>query len=201
MARLDVDHNRARPAFADIARRYGTEQRAYHTLAHVRQVLDHVDKLAPYTNSFTEVQLAGWLHDVIYDPRASDNEEQSASYAGQLLNELGQPQALIAEVQRLILLTSHLETGADDGNAHVLLDADLAILGAAPAAYRQYAAAIRREYAWAPDATYNDGRIAVLEQFLVRPFIYYTPPMRHAREDAARKNMQQEIDRLRAASS
>lgn len=196
MARLNIDHSQARPAFADIARRYGSEPRVYHTLAHIRQVLDDVDRLAPFASKLAEVQLAAWLHDAVYDPRAADNEEQSAAYATQLLGQLGQPQALIAEVQRLILLTRHHETSADDGNAHVLLDADLAILGAAPAAYAQYAAKIRLEYAWVSNTAYTTGRMTVLKRFLQRPFIYYTAPMRRAREDMARLNMQQEIDSL-----
>jgi predicted metal-dependent HD superfamily phosphohydrolase len=59
-----------------------------------------------------------------------------------------------------------------------------------------YAAAIRREYAWLPEARYRTGRIAVLQQFLQRRFIYHTGPMRQEREEQARKNLVSEIARL-----
>ena len=85
--------------------------------------------------------------------------------------------------------------GRDTG---VLLDADLAILGAAPQRYARYAADIRREYAWVRDAEYRAGRAAVLEQFLARPRIYHAQMMYDEGEQRARENLRAELAALRS---
>jgi predicted metal-dependent HD superfamily phosphohydrolase len=80
----------------------------------------------------------------------------------------------------------------------VLLDADLAILGATEERYRQYAADIRREYAWVPDAEYRAGRASVLEVFLARPRIYWHELTFEEGEARARANLRAELAGLRA---
>lgn len=196
LARFGVPWTIADSTFSDVARRYEADDRVYHTLAHVQDVLDVVVRLEGHTTTPEPVQLAAWLHDVVYDSRATDNEERSAVYAGRLLQTLELPPETILEVQRLIRLTKTHVATADDGNAHVLLDADLAILGASPAAYDAYARAIRREYAWAPQERYRQGRSQVLKRFLEREHIYYTPSMRGERESPARDNLRRELASL-----
>lgn len=195
-AALGVDQSDARRAFADLARRYAEEARVYHTLEHAWRVVQHVNRLAPYAANLMNVQLAAWFHDAIYEPRATDNVEQSATYATAVLKPWDQPQSRISEVQRLILLTKNHRTVENDSDGQVLLDADLAILGAPPAAYARYAAAIRREYSRVSDRDYGSARVTILRQFLERPFIYYTLPMRRQREQRARANLRAEIERL-----
>jgi len=109
--------------------------------------------------------------------------------------QLGVPSAEIDRVGTLILLTLH--TGAAmDADSAVLLDADLAVLGASPARYDEYSAAIRREYAWVPEAEYRRGRGQVLRAFLARPRIYATARMFENREPQARANLAREIAAL-----
>lgn len=194
---LGVAPDPAAAAFTRLTRRYGEPHRHYHTLAHIAHVLQVVQQLASQTQNLTHVQLAAWLHDVVYDPRAPDNEAQSAAYSARLLQQLAQPPPLIAAVQQLILLTRHDQTPPPDRDARVLLDADLAILGAPPAAYQTYAAAIRREYHWVDDDAYRQGRTAILQTFLQRPTLYHTATMRASHEQRARHNLQHEINLLR----
>ena len=82
----------------------------------------------------------------------------------------------------------------------MLLDADLAILGAAPQRYARYAADIRKEYSWVPEADYRAGRAAVLERFLASPRIYQTPLMFDEGEQSARANLRAELAELRSTS-
>ena len=152
----------ARAAFEKVAKRYRQEHRVFHTLAHVQYVLEMVARLAQEAEHPQRVQLAAWLHDVVYDPQAGDHEERSAAYAARLLGKLGLAQEVIAGVQRLILHTEAHRAQKGDRDACVLLDADLAILGEAPDNYRTYAHAIRREYGWLPQETYREGRIEIL---------------------------------------
>jgi predicted metal-dependent HD superfamily phosphohydrolase len=177
-------------AFADLVARYGELGRHYHTLEHVAAVLDVVDTLG---GTSPALQLAVWYHDAVYGTRAADNEERSADLAGTALAALGVPESVTRETARIILLTKTHRAAEDDGDGRILLDADLSVLGAEPAVYDRYAAAIRQEYAWVPEADYRAGRGRILEGFLARPRIYYR--LDHA-EPAARSNLRREIDTL-----
>lgn len=180
-------------AFAEVAAAYAGPGRHYHDLAHVRAVLDVLDQLLPQAP--LAARLAAWLHDVVYDPYAADNEARSAAYARALAQRLALPEAVGEEAARLIGLTRRHHTDADDAIGQALLDADLAVLAADAAAYDAYAAAIRREYARVPPDDYRAGRRRVLEQFLARPHLYHTPAMRSA-EPRARQNLARELRRL-----
>lgn len=190
-----VDGTRADAAFDDVCQRYAGPGRVYHTLDHVLAVLDSVEKLAAFARNLNAVRLAGWLHDVIYDSQASDNEEKSAEYAERLCEERGILDG--PQVAELIRKTKTHEAGADV-DAQVLLDADLAILGAEEAAYWAYAENIRREYAWVPEADYRTGRRRILEKFLARPRIFH---LLRDLEEPARRNLAAEIACLAGVES
>jgi predicted metal-dependent HD superfamily phosphohydrolase len=176
--------------FEDLRQHYAGTGRFYHTLDHTRAMLETVASLASFARNLNAVKLAVWLHDVIYDSRAPDNEERSAEYADQLCEKLFIPQG--REVASLILKTKTHDAG-EDVDAQVLLDADLAILGANEPAYRIYADQIRQEFAWVPETNYRMGRRHVLERFLTRPRIFHL--LAHL-EEPARRNISAEIGRL-----
>lgn len=178
------------PAFDEICARYSDPGRFYHTLDHIGAMLETVDSLVCAARNPNAVKLAVWLHDVIYDSRACDNEQRSAEYAERLCEKLSIPDGPV--VSSLILMTrTHGAEG--DPDAQVLLDADLAILGASESAYRDYADQIRQEYAWVPEPDYRQGRRQVLERFLARPRIFHQ--LVHL-EAPARLNITAEIARL-----
>jgi predicted metal-dependent HD superfamily phosphohydrolase len=184
-------------SFADLVARHAEPHRHYHTLAHVAAVLRIIHALCPDAAGRPALLLAGWFHDAVYDPRAGDNEERSAELARAVLRPLGVPESTLDEVGRLILLTRSHQAGPDDWDGHVLLDSDLAILGADEPTYDDYARAIRREYAWVAEEQYRAGRRRVLEGFLARAHIYFTPLMRARCEGRARANMAREVAALR----
>jgi predicted metal-dependent HD superfamily phosphohydrolase len=188
--------DQAERAFADLAERYTEPWRFYHTLRHLEEVLATVARLRDHTRDFTAVRFAAWFHDAVYDPRAADNEERSADLAADVLGPLQVPAAVIAAARDLILLTKTHQVAADDRDGQVLLDADLAILGAPPERYAEYRQAIRREYAWVPDEEYRLGRFRVLEGFARREQIYQLDVMRAALEEQARRNLAAEMAAL-----
>jgi predicted metal-dependent HD superfamily phosphohydrolase len=183
-------------AFVRVGELYQSAGRYYHTLEHIAEVLDAVTLLRPLTHDPAAVELAAWLHDASYDPRAKDNEEKSADTAADLLAGLGVDAGRVGRVRDLILATRHLPEAPADADTAVLLDADLAILGAAEDRYVRFAHDIRREYAWVPERHYREGRTQVLEGFLRRDHVYHTATMRQRLGDAARRNLAWEIELL-----
>lgn len=196
LQKFGVDQGNIKATFAQLVAAYSAAGRHYHTLKHIHYVLNKIQSLQTYTKNLPAIQLAAWLHDVVYDTQAQDNEERSAEYACQLLNSLAIPTKDIITVEYLILNTKHHQATADDIDSQILLDADLAILAADPVDYQKYANAIRQEYAWVKELEYIQGRKLILEKFLQRQHIYFTPLMIEVAETPARANLQAEIQRL-----
>ena len=101
-------------------------------------------------------------------------------------------------VAELIEATEHgtVVHGSDEQaptTRRILLDADLAILGADTATYANYVSEIRREYRHVDDEAWRDGRTAVLRGFLDRPTIFSTPTGRAWWESSARVNISDEL--------
>lgn len=189
------------PIARDLLARWSEPQRHYHTLAHLEACLAGLDTHRALAAAPAAVETALWFHDAIYDPRGPDNEARSAALAAGVLRSARVADATLAQVERLILATQTHEPNDADPDTALLLDLDLAILGAAPAAYQAYAAAIRREYAWVPEADYRRKRAAVLARFLQRPRLYRTALFFARHEAAARANLAAEISALETTFS
>jgi predicted metal-dependent HD superfamily phosphohydrolase len=187
------------PPFELLVAAYSAPDRHYHNLEHLDEMFQAAARLTTWTEDPGPVQLAIWFHDAVYDPRANDNEARSAELAVRLLLPIGVPGSALERVARLIATTAHLADPRPptDRDTMTILDADLAILGSAPDRYREYAAAIRREYGWVPDDEYRVGRARVLEHFLARPRIYWHDLMHREREQRAVENMRAELEQLR----
>jgi predicted metal-dependent HD superfamily phosphohydrolase len=183
-------------AYLDLIARYTEPGRFYHNLTHLCEVLRAVESFQTGSNDLTGVHLAAWFHDAVYDSRASDNEERSARLAEAVLPGLGVPPDTVAAVSRLVQLTKAHDAPPGDADAAVLLDSDLAILGARARRYDQYARDIRREYAWVPKDQFIERRARVLRGFLGRERIYRTERLYRAREGPARANLRRELDAL-----
>ncbi|MBW4421877.1 MAG: hypothetical protein KME13_22100 [Myxacorys californica WJT36-NPBG1] len=197
LQKLSVNSTSATPVFSDLVNAYSEPHRFYHTLDHIQSVLQWVDRLQPNAHDLPAIQLAVWFHDVVYDTRLQDNEEMSAAYAGQVLSALEIPNSTVERVSHLILATKHHVVEPTDSDAQILLDADLAILGAPPVQYKEYASAIRQEYAWVSEVDYRVGRCRVLEAFLERAQLYFTEFMVEELDEIARSNLQTEIQSLK----
>ncbi|MFQ4141652.1 hypothetical protein [Chlorogloeopsis sp. ULAP02] len=195
-----VEQVAAEKAFTQLVTAYSSPGRYYHTLEHIDHVLNTIQTLQNQVQDLPAVQFAAWFHDVIYDAQAQNNEENSAIYAVEVLKSLTIPSHTITKTSTLILHTKYHQAQSDDFDPQVLLDADLAILGTHPLKYRQYALAIRQEYAWLPDAIYLAGRKKVLQRFLQRHRIYFTDLMFANFELSARHNLEAEIQSIEQIS-
>jgi predicted metal-dependent HD superfamily phosphohydrolase len=191
-----VERAQAQNAFAGLVAAYSSPGRVYHTLEHIQDMLQWIERLRDYANNLAVLQFSTWFHDSVYDPHATDNEERSVVYAQSMLSDLGLPPETIQIVAQMILSTKTHSAAKNDVDCQILLDADLAILGAPVARYETYAQAIRREYSWVAEDAYRSARVQVLQTFLQRTRIYWTEPMFVALEEQARENMRREMATL-----
>lgn len=184
-------------ALDDIVGRHREPHRRYHGVRHVTWVVRHVHDLAGEVpvGDLDAVTAAAFFHDAIYDPRATDNEERSAQLAERVLGQLGWDAPRRSSVGALVRATADHGPAPDDDTA-VLLDADLAVLGAEPAAYQAYVTGVRAEYAHVDAEAWRAGRGAVLRGLLARRPIYSTAPARARWEARAAANMVAELASL-----
>jgi predicted metal-dependent HD superfamily phosphohydrolase len=171
---------------------YTAPGRHYHDLSHIEDCLGALAGVDDLSSAERDILTeAIWWHDVVYDPTRSDNEELSARLAEQRVRpELRQ------EVGRLIRLTRTHQVEPDDRLGAILISIDLSILGAAPARYDAYAAAIRKEFAHVPDGDYRAGRAKVLSQFAARPVIFPDAAFAARYDRPARDNLARELASL-----
>ena len=199
-AALAGDSATSRTEWAAVLDAWGQPHRRYHDLHHLAAVLGIVGRLEEAAEDPAAVRLAAWYHDVVYDPRRSDNEAVSAERARAGLRGLV-PEERIEEVARLVLLTAGHDAGQDDANGAVLCDADLAVLAGPPDAYAAYASAVREEYGHLSDEEFTAGRIAVLEHLLGLETLYRLPAVAAEWTPRARANLTAELTLLRARAA
>lgn len=170
---------------------YSEPGRAYHNLNHIEDCLIQPDVLSCHAIDPVAVEFAIWFHDLVYDTHVEDSEALSAEAAVEFLSDA----RFSADVVRLILATRH-DALAQEGDAALMCDIDLSILGRDPGVYDAYASAIREEYSWVPLPDYVRGRIRVLDTFLLRPAIFAIEDVRERYGLQARENLTREIGLL-----
>jgi len=181
---VGASHDNASGWLAD---RYAEEHRAYHDAEHVAECLAWLDRVRELAERPAELEVALFFHDAIYEPLACDNEARSAEKLRQLAREAKVPAKAVECIVGLIESTATHD--ARSGDAALLSDVDLAILGASPARYARYEREVRREYAAIDEASYRMGRARVLRGFLERIEIYRTPRLAARLEAQARDNL------------
>jgi len=171
---------------------YTAPARHYHNLTHIEDCLAALARVDDLSAAEREIlSEAIWWHDVVYDATRSDNEELSAQLAEQHVRE-----DIRQEVGRLIRLTKTHDVQSDDRLGAILISIDLSILGAEPARYDAYAAAIRQEFIHVPDPDYRAGRARVLRHFAARPVIFPDAVFAARYDRQARKNLARELAAL-----
>lgn len=179
----------------DLNRRYAEPHRAYHTLFHLEECFARFEEAEPLAERPGEVLVALWYHDAVYDTHAADNEARSAELAIGALGPTGADEATRHRVVDLILATRH-DKAPHTGDAALIADIDLAILGASESRFEEYEAQIRREYSWVPEPLFRETRARLLSAWLDRPAIYATEQFRKRFEAPARRNLRRSVSRL-----
>lgn len=185
-----------RPGHTAVLAAYAEAHRHYHTGEHIARTLALLDGVRGRLRRPVEAELATWLHDVVYDPHAVDNEARSADFAARLLAGGGAAADAATVVRALIMATRH-DAPPDDPDARYVVDADLSILGAPPAEFDRYEIQVRREYAFVAEADWRARRPRILHRFLDRARIYETAEFAHL-EAPARDNLARALRRIGA---
>lgn len=177
---------------------YQETHRHYHTIQHLSECFAVLDQSG--LEASLEVQLALWMHDVVYDTWVGNqNEAASAAWADRVMLVMGLSDAIRSRVRLLILATrdhtSHGSSAAPD--MALLCDVDLSILGAAPERFDEYERQIRAEYNHVSDEDFSVGRRTFLNKLLYRSGgLYQTPWFRERFEAPARVNLTRSLAML-----
>ena len=167
--------------------------RHYHTLEHLSDCLRELDDAAiPDDETRTRVELALWYHDVVYEPRAHDNEAKSAEQLVRDGAAMFLPTDLVAGAARCVRATAHLSRAQGQAltqDEAITVDIDLAILGQEPLRFLDFEHAVREEYASVPSAIYFWRRRAFLRGLIASTGIFQTDRLRDRWEVRARENV------------
>jgi predicted metal-dependent HD superfamily phosphohydrolase len=174
--------------YSALVEKHNEPHRKYHTLQHLAECLSHFETVMTLPTHGAEVEFALWFHDAIYDVKSSGSEERSADWAKAASIESGVALEVAERIHSLVMVTKH--TGVPVGiDEQVLVDIDLAILGASKERFAEYERQIRKEYADVPNWLFKRKRRAILRSFLDRPRIYNTSHFQAALEESARANL------------
>jgi predicted metal-dependent HD superfamily phosphohydrolase len=187
--------NNGEDLFYQLINAYNEKNRAYHNINHIKLCLNEFDQVKERLKNPTEVELAIWFHDVIYDPKLSNNEEESAKLAVLMLDNYEATCIRIDIVKDLILATKH-DKSINTPDSEYLVDIDISIFGYPPKIYMDYEKNIRKEYEWVPEAIYRKKRKELLISFLSRGKIYYTNFFSNKYELQSRSNLKAAIKSL-----
>ncbi len=191
-AALGVEAAYAGQLWTCLADAYGEPQRHYHTLDHIAAVVGDAVRLRDRFEQPDAALLALFFHDVVYDPARRDNEARSADKLDLWLGRRIAAE-VVATCRRAIEATAS-HAPQNDADLDLLLDIDMAILGASPEAYGRYAEGVAREYlpVYGFD-TYAAGRTRLfLEPTLARGSLFLTPAFAGL-EAQARTNLADEL--------
>ncbi|WP_369745216.1 DUF4031 domain-containing protein [Paenarthrobacter sp. AMU7] len=177
----------------ELLERWGEDGRKYHSRTHLLAVLEALDVLTEPALPARTVSLAAWFHDAVYEGVAGQDEEESALLAEDRLTAAGLSAVDVAEVARLVRLTSSHSPEPGDHAGALLCDADLSVLGGDEQAYARYLAAVREDYAHVSDADFAKGRAAVVRHLLGLDPLFHGERAKALWLDAARRNLAGEL--------
>ncbi|OCK99544.1 uncharacterized protein K441DRAFT_218535 [Cenococcum geophilum 1.58] len=170
-----------------VIQRYKEPQRHYHTLEHIATMFRCLDACRAMLRDEAGVALAIFFHDMVYDPRRADNEHESVSVFEEFAASVGLAKGMTGKVVGFIerTVTHTLPGGEGEGDLELFLDFDLEVLARPNEEYEVY-----------EEDEYRKGRVGVLGGFLERERLYLSEKFYVEKEEAARRNLRAEIERL-----
>ena len=176
----------------EIETQHSQKNRYYHSLSHLENLYRELSVIKENITHWDTVLFSLFYHDIIYNVRKQDNEEQSATLAANRMEQLGVPAKIIEACKHQIIATKKHQF-QKEADTNYFTDADLSILGAPEEQYSAYAKQVRKEYRVYPNLLYNPGRKKVLMHFLEMECIFKTPHFQRRYEAQAKENLSMEL--------
>jgi len=202
----DASHDVPLPyeTIAELRSMHEDENRGYHAWSHPLAMLRTMATIPSTLHDRLAFLCSVVTHDVVYDPRRTDNEELSAQFAERRLAGLV-PADTLARTARMNRATARHApqdglSAEDLSDTMHFLDLDLSILGTDEETFCHYEAGVRYEYRHVDWTLFATRRADILEGFLRRDAIYLTDWGRLSFEQAARHNLARSIETLRMAA-
>ncbi|MEZ5726923.1 MAG: N-methyl-D-aspartate receptor NMDAR2C subunit [Burkholderiaceae bacterium] len=184
-----------REFFDVVVEAYREPQRRRHGLGLVAEGLAWLEAWREEAGNVHELALAIWLKDVVLDPRRHDNEGRSGRLALEGLGRVGVPLPAARRIRDLIVATRP-DARPFTQDARLLVDIDLAILGAPAKDYQAHERALREEMAFISDFVWRRRRIESVKGMLARSRIFHTDVVHKALDARARENLAATLERL-----
>ena len=138
---------------------YKEKHRFYHNTWHL---LDVISVLSKQNDFDDELFLAAVYHDAVYNPKASDNEEQSAKMFLEHAKSSAISEVQKKSINQMILDTKTHKPTSD--KSKIFIEADLNILSQPYARLIEYEHEIFKEFQFVDYRVYKPKRIEVLEK-------------------------------------
>ncbi len=184
--------------YSALLEKYNEPHRAYHNVGHLVELFEYFEKYRDQIQDQQSIALALFFHDVVYNISDTDNEEQSAKYATKALSELNVNTETISRTADLIEMTKTHLSAESDLDASLMLDMDIAALGAPTEQYKKYSQAIEAEYTTnLPTQKYYKGRLRFLESIKQRDNLFITKTFKDIFEKQLLKNINYEQNLLK----
>jgi len=171
---------------------YDEPHRFYHNMDHINFMLERGKNLLN-----REQYVAVLFHDIVYDPKRKDNEEQSTSMMYKMLDEgyhtmkecSGEAVDVIANI--ILDTKTHKATRPE---SELVLDLDLLGMSEEYGVFITNSDNIRKEFSHLTDKEWTIGRSYFFKELLKKP-IFVTKHFSHL-ENAARRNIERELKSL-----
>ena len=186
-AALQIDDAHVEDVWQHITRKYSESHRFYHSQRHILFCLKQFERIEDALADSTAISLALWFHDLILDPAANDNEEQSKLLFEALAkNHL--PADLIEKTSALIMSTRHIDAPLNSDES-CIQDIDLSSMGEHWDSFVRDVDDLRKEYSHLSETAFKDVTINFYHKMLDREKIYTSEYFHEHCEQVARDNI------------
>lgn len=179
---------------ADIEASYSEPHRCYHTGRHIDHCLTQFDLARHEMEDADAIELALWFHDIEYDPKAHDNELQSAKRFKQYVRGAMDTE-LAGKIYRLIMVTMHNDAPEGIDEKYVV-DIDLSSFGLPWGEFVRDSLNVQREFSHLSDQEFARRNLKFLKSLQDRPQIFFTDFYKQKYEQTARRNIAKRIATL-----